>query len=264
MEGYSTHLITNHALKFLDQMKKKDKPFFLYVAYNAPHFPYQGPGDEKLDVTAPGAWQKGSREVYAKMVEEMDKGIGQILSSIDASQLTENTLVVFKSDNGGAPFSNNGPLNNRKGTLWEGGIRVPCIARLPGKIAPNTESNQVGITMDWTATIAALGKVSPPEDRAFDGIDLLSTTAPQVRTLFWRRVDPKEVKTHRAVRHGDWKFIDTPDGKQFLYDLSKDIGEKTNLVAQNTELCSSLKHLIDTWESNISPPLYSQTGRQVP
>src|SRR5688500_7328742 len=80
MEGYSTHLITNHALKFLDQMKGKDKPFFLYVAYNAPHFPYQGPGDEKLDVTAPGAWQKGSREIYAKMVEEMDKGIGQILS----------------------------------------------------------------------------------------------------------------------------------------------------------------------------------------
>ncbi len=268
MEGYSTHLITNHALKFLDEMKsgqRKEKPFFLYVAYNAPHFPYHGPNDRHITFTAQGEWgQKGSRQIYAAMVEEMDKGIGQILDSLDAANLTSNTLVVFKSDNGGTTYSNNGPLNNKKGTLWEGGIRVPCIARLPGVFSPNTESNQVGITMHWTATIAALAKVPAPENRPFDGIDLLSPTAGETRTLFWRRLDPKEVKTHRAVRHGEWKFIDTPDNQQFLYNLSSDLGEKTNLASKNSDLCSSLKHLIDTWESNISSPLYPQSGRQVP
>jgi arylsulfatase A-like enzyme len=143
---------------------------------------------------------------------------------------------------------------------------VPCLARLPGVIPPGKETAQVAITMDWTATIANLAGVKPPRDRAFDGIDLLPILSgkqePQKRTLFWRRVDQTATKTHRAVRDGDWKFIDTPKGEQFLYDLSKDISEKDNLAERMPDRTAAMKKLLDAWEKDISPPLYDQSGDQ--
>ena len=267
MEGYSTHLITQHALQFMEEMK--ERPFFLYVAYNAPHFPYQGPTDRGMKFEKAGEWsQKGSRKTYAEMVEEMDNGIGQILRALDRDGLTSNTLVVFASDNGGITYSNNGPLAKKKGDLWEGGIRVPCIARLPGVIPAGSETKQVGITMDWTATIAALAGAAAPRDRPFDGMDLMPILAgksPEVeRTLFWRRTDPKETKTHLAVRDGNWKYIRTIENdQQFLYDLGADIGEKKNLATAMSEKSAELKQKIADWEKEISPPLYPQSGRQV-
>jgi arylsulfatase A-like enzyme len=267
MDGYSTHLITQYALQFMQEMK--DKPFFLYVAYNAPHFPYEGPSDRGMKFEKKEWPIKGSRKTYIEIVEEMDKGIGQILAALDRDGLANNTLVVFASDNGGITYSHNGPLSHKKGDLWEGGIRVPCIARLPGVIPAGSESKQVGITMDWTASIAAMAGVLPPKDRTFDGIDLmpiLSGKSPEVaRTLFWRRVDPKETKTHVAIREGNWKYIQTLENKeQYLYDLSSDIGEKSNLAMAMPQRCTDLKEKITDWEKQISPPLYPQSGRQVP
>ncbi|HEV8605241.1 MAG TPA: sulfatase-like hydrolase/transferase [Tepidisphaeraceae bacterium] len=267
MEGYSTHLITQHTVKFMEEMK--ERPFFLYVAYNAPHFPYEGPNDRGMKFEKAGDWSgKGSRKIYAEMVEEMDKGIGEILGALDRGGLAENTLVVFASDNGGITYSNNGPLAKKKGDLWEGGIRVPCVARLPGIIAAGSETKQVGITMDWTATIAGMAGVLPAKDRGFDGMDLMPVLtgreAEKPRTLFWRRVDPKETKTHRAVRDGNWKFIETVEnGQEFLYDLGADIGEKKNLAMAMPERCAAMKKMIQGWEKEISPPLYPQSGRQV-
>jgi arylsulfatase A len=267
MEGYSTHLITQYALQFMEEMK--ERPFFLYVAYNAPHFPYQGPNDRGMKFEKQGDWSgKGSRKTYAEMVEEMDNGIGQILRALDRDGLVANTLVVFSSDNGGTMYSKNGPLAKKKGDLWEGGIRVPCVARLPGVIPAGSETKQVGITMDWTATIAALAGASAPKDRPFDGVDLMPILAgksPEVqRTLFWRRVDPKETKTHLAVRDGNWKYIRTIENdQQFLYDLSDDIGEKKNLAMAMPGKCDAMKAMIASWEKEISPPLYPQSGRQV-
>ncbi len=258
MKGYSTHLITDRALKFLDEIKSR--PFFLYVPFNAPHAPFEGPDDEnkKPDIHT---WNKGSRETYAKMVEEMDRGIGKILDALDQNHLTENTFVIFESDNGGASLSRNTPLAKNKGTLWEGGIRVPCLARFPGKIPAGTETHQVGITMDWTATIAKLTGAKPPENRPFEGIDLLpliSGSGKNIsRTLFWRNVNFSFVKMFRAVRDGDWKYIENyKNGEKFLYNLAEDIGEQKNISTENSEIAEKLKAKLDQWEADVDPPLY--------
>ena len=266
MEGYSTHLITQHALEFLNGMA--DRPFFLYLAYNAPHFPFQGPNDKAIELDSEGKnWTAGSRETYIAMVESMDAGIGKILTALDEKKLADNTLVVFTSDNGGDRYSRNDPLKFGKGRLWEGGIRVPCIARLPGKIPSGSTSAQVGITMDLTATMLGLAGGKPVVDRPLDGIDLLPILSgrepPRDRTLFWRRVDQREIKTHRAVRDGRWKYIDEPDGKQYLYNLDKDIGEENNLASKEPARAALLKKKIDAWEDDIHPPLYEQSGKQV-
>ena len=191
MTGYSTFLIRDHALQFLDAVK--DKPFFLYVAFNTPHFPLQGPDDGERQVTLKD-WAQGTRATYAKMVEAMDASIGEILAALDRRGLATNALVIFASDNGGDRFSRNQPLSHGKSTLGEGGIRVPCLARWPGKIPAGKVSNQVGITMDWSATILKLAGAKPPKNRALDGKDLLPILTGDKRgvkrTLFWRRVVP--------------------------------------------------------------------------
>lgn len=257
MEGYSTHLITRHALQFLEAMK--DRPFFLYLAYNAPHWPYQGPDDAARQVTLK-EWSQGQRETYVKMVEAMDAGIGEILAALDKHGLAQSTLLVFTSDNGGDKCSRNGPLAKGKGQLWEGGLRVPCLARWPGHLPAGESSAQVGITMDWTATFADLAGVQPPKDRPFDGANLLpflsQQQAPAARALFWRRVGPDFVKTHRAVRCGDWKFIDDNKGGQFLHHLAQDVGEKSNLASKQPARAARLKELLDEWEESVDPPLH--------
>jgi arylsulfatase A-like enzyme len=257
MEGYSTHLITRHALQFLDALK--DRPFFLYVAFNAPHWPFQGPDDADRQITLK-EWAQGTRETYVKMVEALDAGVGEILAALERHGLAGNTLVVFTSDNGGDKCSRNGPLAKGKGQLWEGGIRVPCIARWPGQLPANQTSEQVGITMDWTATMVRLAGVSAPPDRAFDGVDLLpflsGKSPPAPRTLFWRRVGPDFVKTHRAVRCGDWKLIETAGGSQFLHHLGRDVGEAANLAGRDPERVERLRALLDAWEQSVDPPLH--------
>jgi len=262
MDGYSTYLIRRHALEFLGAMK--DKPFFLYVAFNAPHWPNQGPDDADRQVTLK-EWAQGTRETYVKMVEAMDTSIGEILAALDQQELAKNTLVVFTSDNGGDKFSRNGPLAKGKGTLWEGGIRVPCIVRWPEKLLPGKVSYQVGITMDWSATILKLAGAKPPKDRPLEGINLLPILAgdqrAKKRTLFWRRVGANFVETHRAVRDGNWKFIDEPNGRQYLYDLAKDVGEKTNLSTNQPARVARMKKLLEKWEGTVDPPLYPVSAK---
>lgn len=261
MEGYSTYLIKQHALEFLSGMK--DRPFFLYVAFNAPHWPIQGPDDAGRQLTLK-EWAQGNRETYIKMVEAMDRSIGEILTALDQHGLAHNTLMVFTSDNGGDRFSRNGPLAKGKGTLWEGGIRVPCIVRWPGRLPQGKVSRQSGITLDWSATILKLAGTQPPADRPLDGMDLLPILAGEQRgrsrTLFWRRVGPNSLTTHRAVRHGNWKYIDQPNGSQYLYHLAKDIGEQNNLAKVEPSRAARLKLLLDRWEAEMNPPLYPITA----
>jgi len=264
LEGYSTDLIGRYAVEFLEAMQ--DRPFFLYVAFNAPHFPFQGPGDAGRVVTPKQGWQTGTRETYAAMVESLDANVGRIVESLDRRGLTDNTLVVFTSDNGGMlPLSRNAPLSKGKGTLWEGGIRVPGIARWPGHIPAGTRSAQVALTMDWAATLVGLAGASPPNDRPFDGIDLMPTLSgskpPEPRTVFWRRaLDPrrKNVEPHRAVRDGPWKYIDEPTGRRYLYHLPSDVGEEHNLSEARPDVARRLRVLLDTWEADVDPPLYDQ------
>lgn len=264
LEGYSPALVAKRAVEFLSATN--DKPFFLYVAFNAPHFPLQGPDDGDRQITL-REWATGNRTTYVKMVEALDGYVGWLLGTLYREHLSTNTLVVFTSDNGGDRYSRNAPLAKGKGTLYEGGIRVPCIARWTGRIPGDKVTAQVGITMDWSATILKLAGATPPKHRPFDGIDLMPVLTgkikPQKRTLFWRRVTPRFVTMQRAVRDGDWKLIDEPNGRQALFNLASDIGETNNLATQSSEQVARLRKLLDWWETDVTPPLYPMNVKAV-
>lgn len=255
-KGYTTDLLTAEALAFL--AKHREQPFFLYLAHAAPHFPWQGPDDaNKLVEPKKKSWQEGDRETYAAMVERLDQGIGQVLHQLDELGLRESTLVVFSSDNGGHTHSRNAPMRDFKGTIWEGGTRVPCIARWPGHLPAGATTSQVAITMDWTATfrrIAGLGTDPAGED----GLDLLpiliGDEPTRERTLFWRitnRRSRKTVEEGRAVRRGSWKFIEEANGEKSLFDLGIDVGEVHNVIDQHPDLVLDLTGALDAWEERI-------------
>ena len=253
-EGYLTDLITDEAVGFIQHRPKK--PFFLYVAYTAPHTPYQGPDDKKPEPVAQDDYSKGSRETYAAMVERMDQGIGKILKTLDDAGLAEGTLVIFMSDNGANKTGDNSPFSGYKGNLFEGGIRVPCIAKWSGMLARGVVSDQVCITMDFSRSIVGAAGAKLPVGRKFDGMDILRAAATnlpvQKRTLFWRA--RRAERTRKAVRDGSLKYISLLDGddvKEYLFDLERDPAEKNNLFNDQPENVLRLKTLLHKWEQQV-------------
>jgi arylsulfatase A-like enzyme len=253
--GYMTDLIAERALAFID--KNAAGPFFLEVAFNAPHFPFQPPGKpDDVRTTRNYGPQNGTRADYIQMVEHLDLRIGEILRSLDDHKLTAKTLVVFVDDNGGERLSSNGPMSGYKGTLWEGGIRVPCMIRWPGVIPAGNVSHQVVMTMDLTAMILSACGVAPPAGRVLDGEDLLpilTGKAPErERTLFWRIRHPAYPTAQKAVRRGRWKYL--TDGRaELLFDLQADLGEASNLADQKPKILGELKKALSDWEQQMPP-----------
>lgn len=254
-EGYMTDLITERSVQFIE--KQKAKPFFLEGAYNAAHWPFQPP-DRPSKAPNNGAFQGPADEVpatradYIAMLERADAGVGEILAKLDELKIANNTLVIFTNDNGGEWLSRNAPLFHRKGTLWEGGIRVPTIFRWPGKLPANKVSDQVGITMDLTASILAATNAVVPVDAGLEGINLIPILAGQAktieRTLFWRVNVP--TLQQRAVRSGDWKLLNDA-GALLLYDLAADIGERNDLAGSRPDIVAKLRPLIAAWEKEV-------------
>src|SRR5262249_13632167 len=153
--GYFTDLVAEEAVRFVRD--HKDRPFFLYVPFTAPHAPFQGPKDglpKPLPADSP-LWKQNQAPpaVYAAMVERLDEAVGRILAALEENQLAAQTLVIFTSDNGGTPSARPTPFRGFKGGLFEGGVRVPCLVRWPGVLPVKTTSDQVAITMDLTASI---------------------------------------------------------------------------------------------------------------
>jgi arylsulfatase A len=253
--GYMTDLIADRALAFID--KNAARPFFLEVAFNAPHFPFQPPGKPQ-DARTKQTYgpQNGTRADYIEMVEHMDLRVGEILSSIDTHKLTATTLVIFVDDNGGERFSSNAPFRGTKLTLWEGGIRVPCVVRWPGVISPGTVSHQPIMTMDLTAMILAACKVTTPPGLELDGVDvlpMLTGKAPvRERTFFWRIKHPAARSGQKAVRRGRWKYL-TDGETHLLFDLETDLGEAHDVSGQNPEALDELKRLMTAWEKQMPP-----------
>lgn len=257
-EGYLTDMITERAVDFIET--GDDGPFFLSVQYNAAHWPYQPPDSPSVAPlnamhVMPYLPLPSSREDYVAMLERADRGIGEIMAAVERTGQTENTLIVFTNDNGGEWLSRNAPLFNYKSTVWEGGIRVPAMMRWPGVIPAGIETDQVGITMDLTATILAVAEARVPDDLGLEGIDLLPIVtgqAPEVeRTLFWRVANGP-----RAVRSGDWKLILEGAGRfprAHLFNLRLDIGERESLVSteQGRAVAQRLKPLVDAWEASV-------------
>jgi len=251
-EGYMTHLITDSSLDFIE--RNKDRPFFLFVSHETPHFPFQGPGDAKKLVDKSN-WTEPDAKTYVAMLEDLDREVGRVLAALKKHQLEKNTLVVFVSDNGGfARAANMGPLSGAKSTTLEGGIRVPLIMRWPGRIKPGTTSDQVSATFDLTRSILNLAGAKVPAEQ-LDGFDLVNhITAGRKdfsRTLFWR--GKRGERTWSAVRSGDLKYVRKVEGEtsEWLFDLGSDIAEKNDLGGSRPGDLRRLKKLLADWEKDV-------------
>jgi arylsulfatase A-like enzyme len=254
LEGYLTHLLTNDAVSFL--YRKHKKPFFLSIQFNAPHWPWQAPGDSAYPLGDKEWKQNGSPQKYAAMVATMDSAIGRILQTLQATGLSKNTMVIFTSDNGGERFSDNGGLRERKMQLWEGGIRVPAIVCWPGKIPANKVISTPISHMDFTATILALAKAKANASFPLDGMDispwLFSGKAPDASRVFCWRVSQRFQQ--KAIRMGNWKYLQTETG-EYLFDLASDPYERNSLKVAFPHKLKEMKETLAAWEKEMLPPI---------
>ena len=254
VEGYMTDLVTERSMRWIE--RNATRPFFIDVAYNAPHWPYQVP-DKPTVARDSGRHLSAfddptsTRADYVAMVERVDQGVGRILATLDRLGLRENTIVIYTNDNGGEWLSRNTPLFNHKMSTWEGGIRVPAIIRWPARIPAGKVTGQVGITMDLTASVLAAAGAQLPSDLHLDGMNLFPILAgrePEVgRTLFWRS---HPARPNRAVRSGDWKLVLEP--RPMLFNLRNDVGERDNLIASHPEIARRLGALLQEWEKAVA------------
>ncbi|BBH71073.1 N-acetylgalactosamine-6-sulfatase [Actinoplanes sp. OR16] len=244
---YYTDVIADKAEEYIG--RRHDRPWLLNLNFTSPHWPWEAPGDQKIseEITAKikaGNLQAifhndgGSLETYTRMVENLDKRIGQVLTALRRTGQEENTLVVFASDNGGERFSYNWPLTGNKASLSEGGIRVPTILRWPARIRSGQVSHEPVVTHDWTATLLEIAGAAPDPDYPLDGTSLagylLRGSDVPDRDLFWR------TRANRALRRGKWKYLrlSTSDA---LYDVEADPREQANLAAKHPEIVAELR-----------------------
>ncbi|HET9012300.1 MAG TPA: sulfatase-like hydrolase/transferase [Gemmatimonadaceae bacterium] len=257
-KGYLTDLFTDRTIRFIQ--RKRSRPFFLNLEYNAPHWPWQAPGDPPYPDSM-SSKSGGTPAVFGRMVKSMDDGIGRILAALRDAGRDRDTIVIFTSDNGGERFSNMGPFSHGKMTLYEGGLRTPAFVRWPGVIAPNTTTDQTAITMDWTATLLARAGAQADARAPLDGIDLLPALTgakPVPRDFYWRI--SQRVK-QKALRSGDWKYLVTSEGEH-LFDLATDPGEKSDVKEKHPEVLAALRAKYAGWEGAVLPPVPLDPARR--
>jgi len=255
-EGYSTDLLGDEAARIILEHTSQTKPLFLYLPFNAPHTPLQAPDE----LVAKYAKQHGERRaVYMAMVESMDSAINKVLSALDESGQSENTIVLFLNDNGGARIegASNKPLRGGKGSALEGGIRVPALMRWPNQIDSGIQSQQLITAQDWMPTLLASAGIASATD--FDGINLLENIkgnqSPIVRNnLFFGTISEKG--WYLALIDDDYKYIRRTlhSGKQTekLYQLSSDPSEQLDLSQQQPQQVERLRKLALKWHA-LSP-----------
>ena len=254
--GHMTDYLTDNALAAIEA--NRNRPFFLYLAYNAPHTPLQA---TRADYDAlPQIADHGTR-VYGAMIRQLDRRIGDVMAKLKQLGIDDNTLVIFTSDNGGAWYVGiprlNAPFRGWKATFYEGGIRVPFFMRWPGHIAPGTVSAAPIIHTDLFATIAAATGARVPADRAMDTRNMLAGVLPgspaagRAPPLFWRSGN------YRAVRDGDWKLqVTKRPAAAYLYDLATDPYEHFNLAGQQPARVAMLRAEIERHNAGMAKPLW--------
>lgn len=244
-EGHATDLFSAWACEYLEERAKAKQPFFLYLAYNSPHDPIQPPAEWLARVRGREPNLDERRAKLVALIEHMDDGLGQVLATLERLKLAGNTLVIFTSDNGGLlPLgANNGPWRSGKGHMHEGGLRVPAVARWPGKIQSGSRTERTALTMDIFATLCEAAGVEPPA--TIDGISFLPTLLGQPQSssprecYFVRREGgpPFGGKTIEALIRGPWKLLqDSPYGPLELYNLQKDPAEATDLASKEKQV----------------------------
>jgi len=270
---YATYLFRDHAVRFIEE--NHDRPFFLYLPFNAPH------GSSSLDPKIRGTVQAPQKykDMYPHLAEEavyvkgqrygkpamvpsrgmrvrdykaamtcMDDAIGDVLDELEKHDLWENTLVIFFSDNGGSGGADNSPLRGRKAQMFEGGIRVPFIARFPGRIPPASVCNEFLTSLELFPTFTQLTGARNPSGVKLDGFNMLAVLAgeesSQRSRMFWKR------RGDVAARVGDWKWVDSTRGSG-LFNLAEDIGEKNDLSKSHPEKLQELKHAFADWMAEM-------------
>ncbi len=270
-KGYTTHLITDEAVKFI-QGCKPDEPFLLYVPYNAPHAPLQAPQeylDKYPDLT-------GKRQAFAAMVSAMDDGIGRILAALDSLDVADDTFVLFFSDNGGGIGSENKPLRGSKATVFEGGIRVTAGARWPGGgVTGGRKISTVMGLIDVMPTVMRLAGVKDHKGKPLDGmdvLDLLTGQAKQAPDRPWFGYIGYRGKDQLAVIEGPWKLIyigprilktkdPLSEGKVHLFKINEDPNETTDLAGDNPDVVRRLIEKVKTYRSWHGPTCLNDEPR---
>ena len=254
--GYLTDNLAREATSFI--RRHQGRPFFLYLAFNAVHFPLQAPA---ADVQAVGG--TSARDTMIAMLRRMDLAIGEVLNTLRSTGTYDNTLIVFQSDNGGARnnAASNLPLRDYKHSFYEGGIRVPFLVSWPGKLQPGVYHQPV-ISLDILPTIAAAVGFQLPGDREYDGRNLLpalrrETTAPPHERLFF-----DDASGAWAVRAGQWKLVSSKQEKLELFDLAADVSEKRDLSKQRPAVVQRLRDAHRTWRRGMGRPMGGEEEKE--
>ncbi|MCM8732479.1 sulfatase-like hydrolase/transferase [Hephaestia sp. GCM10023244] len=254
-DGYLTDQITDHATDFIK--RNSTQPFFLYVSYSAPHSPFQA--TRKYYDRFPDIADRKQR-IYAAMISALDDGVGQILDTLDSNNIGRDTIVIFLSDNGCAGYSaslcSDKPVSGAKLTQLEGGVRVPFMMRYPARVKPGMRETRPVSSLDMAPTIIAAAGLSLPQDRVYDGRNILPAKSgrPLVlkpQPIFWRTLPLK------AVRDGDWKYHRDYDGNEFLYNLRNDPTESTNLATKMAGKMQAMRQLYAQWEADKEAPSWT-------
>ena len=256
-EEYLTDAFTREAVDFID--RHQQEPFFLYVAYNAPHTPLQVTQeyyDRFPDIA------DDPHRIFAAMVSALDDGVGAIMSKLRSAGLEERTLVLFLSDNGCASYVKacyNDPLTGGKLSHFEGGVRVPFLASWQGRISPGRVESTPVSSLDILPTALALAGLDGPSDRVLDGIDLVPLLTGEEnipsRSLFWRNAE------NFAVRSGSWKLVSVNERAPYLFDLSKGEADAEDVAVEHQDRIDALLEEYRNWESEMREPLWTPVNR---
>jgi arylsulfatase A-like enzyme len=252
--GYLTDLLGDRAVKVIGDYASGKQPFFLSLHFNAPHWPWEAPGDEAESrrIKALVDRDGGSMKTYERMVIEMDLQVGRVLRALESGGIAGSTIVIFTSDNGGERFADTWPFTGKKTELLEGGLRIPALIRWPGHIPAGRITEQVAISMDWFPTLLAAagaeaGGAYPP-----DGMNLLpqltANAAPVPRKLFWRY----HYNSQRAARDGDMKYLRIA-GNDFLFNVVDDPLERANLKWRRPEVYQRMIAQYEAWNATMLP-----------
>jgi arylsulfatase A-like enzyme len=255
---YLTEELSDNAVQFIED--NSDNPFFIYLSYNAPHTPLQA---TERDLERNKHIEVEKRRTYAAMVSSMDDGIGLILDKLEEKKITDNTIVIFFSDNGGVEwynFSDNGVLRGIKGDFFEGGIRVPFTMQWPKKIKPGITYDKPIIALDVFATVASAASAEKYIKNDIDGVDLLPYLTGDKfglphEYLYWQNPD----KDIDVVRDERYKYLRIKND-EYIFDLKNDISEETNIINSSKPIYDRLKSQFKEWEKGMIDPVFLDLG----
>jgi arylsulfatase A-like enzyme len=261
--GYMTDLLGDRAVAVVNDYAARKQTFLLSLHFNAPHWPWEAPGDRVESDRLLGSnlrhFDGGTQQIYFRMIQAMDLQIGRVLQALDAQGIADDTIVIFTSDNGGERFSDTWPFTGIKTELLEGGLRVPTLICWPARIPAGQVSDQVAITMDWFPTLLEAAGVAPATDYPPDGISLLpmltGQSAPLPRKLFWRY----KTNAQRAARDGDHKYLKIRDNS-FLFNVVADPRERANLWLRKRDSAERLLADWHAWNATMLPEIPDSFG----